>query len=392
MFYAPWCGHCKNLRPQFEQLSESAEGCVVAANRHCLDILVPFVFRVATDGGLYACMLLVLVLRSFLVATTRWARFGAVDCTATESASICREFGVSGYPALKLLKPSKTGGDADVEDFRGPRELAQLMAFVHGHVDAVGNNRLKKRQKERARQQQRRGENGGEAAAGQGSSNKKTKKLPKCKDTAWFYSPKQHVYNLCREFFPPSTTTNASLVEGGRGRDVCVRVRSSGHITMRMNRLPTTRTRTLHNEWWLANDQARWYSDLNCMMHGVTRTCVRACVRARSSRWWVQFFAPSSTQSVAFKKEYKQWAKTLHAAAAAAAAAAAGAIPTTNSPSGGATGGAADADNVWLADIGTHVHLGALNCEDHPGYCTEVLGSTDDVVYPTIKVYGTHVQ
>lgn len=118
---------------------------------------------------------------------------------------------MSGYPTLKLLKPSASGGDPQVEDYRGPRDAPQMMAFVHSHVDAVGNNRLKKRKEERAKRTKK-----------DRSGEQKKKKLPKCKDSAWFYSPKQHVYNLCRDFFPPASTINASLVDGGRGRDVYV--------------------------------------------------------------------------------------------------------------------------------------------------------------------------
>ena len=91
------------------------------------------------------------------------------------------------------------------------------MAFLHSHVDAVGNNKLnsRKRQRREAAKTQNKNEHVDSADT----------KLPKCKDTAWFYSPKQHVYNLCRDFFPPATvasTPETELFNGGRGRDVCV--------------------------------------------------------------------------------------------------------------------------------------------------------------------------
>jgi thiol-disulfide isomerase/thioredoxin len=211
MFFAPWCGHCQRLHPTFSDLAESAAG---------------------------------------------WARFGAIDCTHKDAASVCRENGVSGYPTLKLVKP-----DGTVEDYRGPRDLPQLMAFLHNHVEAVGNNQLGKKKRER-RQKQRQeeeeeeeqgggggnddaaadadeddgqkrqqrggaggagGAGGGGGGGGGGSAAARRRQLEKkCKDTAWFYSsPKQHhVYNLCAEFFPPAATAPGPMLDGGRGRDM----------------------------------------------------------------------------------------------------------------------------------------------------------------------------
>eukprot|EP00766_Chilomastix_caulleryi_P000115 gnl/Chilomastix_caulleri/1107.p1 GENE.gnl/Chilomastix_caulleri/1107~~gnl/Chilomastix_caulleri/1107.p1 ORF type:complete len:117 (+),score=33.74 gnl/Chilomastix_caulleri/1107:74-424(+) len=60
-FFAPWCGHCRNLAPIYEELSTDVEGVEIAE----------------------------------------------VDCTVYQD--ICRDQGIRGYPTVKLFKANKEG-------------------------------------------------------------------------------------------------------------------------------------------------------------------------------------------------------------------------------------------------------------------------------------------
>eukprot|EP00210_Caulerpa_lentillifera_P007336 g7012.t1 len=79
-FYAPWCGHCKNLKPEWEKAATELSGKV---------------------------------------------KVGAVDCTAHES--VCREFGVQGYPTLKYFGMDKSTG---AEDYPGGRDASSIVSFA----------------------------------------------------------------------------------------------------------------------------------------------------------------------------------------------------------------------------------------------------------------------
>jgi protein disulfide-isomerase A6 len=83
-FYAPWCGHCKNLAPEYKILGEAFEK-----------------------------------------AAPRDTVVAKVDCTA--QADVCQQFGVQGYPTLKWFpKHSKTP-----EDYNGGRTAADLIKFIN---------------------------------------------------------------------------------------------------------------------------------------------------------------------------------------------------------------------------------------------------------------------
>lgn len=77
-FYAPWCGHCKSLKPEYEDAAQQLEGKV---------------------------------------------KLGAVDCTQEEG--LCGKFGVRGYPTIKFF-----GGDKNRPvDYNGERTAAGMAEY-----------------------------------------------------------------------------------------------------------------------------------------------------------------------------------------------------------------------------------------------------------------------
>jgi len=80
--FAPWCGHCKSMKPDWDKLMAQFDG-------HA----------------------------STLVAD--------VDCTAGGKA-VCDENGVRGFPTIKFGDPS------DLQDYKGGRDLASLKKFAEG--------------------------------------------------------------------------------------------------------------------------------------------------------------------------------------------------------------------------------------------------------------------
>jgi len=83
-FYAPWCGHCKKMKPSWDQLADEFKdsSTVVIAD---------------------------------------------VDCTKDNNKDLCSRFGVRGYPTIKYFTGS-TGPDGAA--YEGGRELADLKKFA----------------------------------------------------------------------------------------------------------------------------------------------------------------------------------------------------------------------------------------------------------------------
>lgn len=79
--FAPWCGHCKNLAPEWKSAAES----------------------MADEG----------------------VRFGAVD--ADKYRDLGSRFGVKGFPTIKTF-PASAKGDKDASDYNGSRDAAGLIA------------------------------------------------------------------------------------------------------------------------------------------------------------------------------------------------------------------------------------------------------------------------
>ncbi|KAF7646553.1 hypothetical protein LDENG_00185780 [Lucifuga dentata] len=77
-FYAPWCGHCKKLAPEFEKAATRLKGTV---------------------------------------------QLGKVDCTA--NTETCSHFGVTGYPTLKIFRNGR-----DSAPYDGPRTADGIYHFM----------------------------------------------------------------------------------------------------------------------------------------------------------------------------------------------------------------------------------------------------------------------
>ncbi|KAL8803915.1 MAG: hypothetical protein Q9182_002882 [Xanthomendoza sp. 2 TL-2023] len=91
-FYAPWCGHCKNLKPAYEKAAKSLDGL---------------------------------------------AQVAAVDCDNESNKAFCGTMGVQGFPTLKIVKPSKKSGKPTVEDYNGGRTTKDIVDAVKS---AIPNN------------------------------------------------------------------------------------------------------------------------------------------------------------------------------------------------------------------------------------------------------------
>jgi protein disulfide-isomerase A6 len=91
-FYAPWCGHCKNLKPAWETAAKSLAGI---------------------------------------------AKVAAMNCDEEKNKPLCGQMGVQGFPTLKIVRPGKKAGKPTVEDYQGPR---QAKAIVDTVKDKIPNN------------------------------------------------------------------------------------------------------------------------------------------------------------------------------------------------------------------------------------------------------------
>jgi len=86
-FFAPWCGHCKNLAPHWA--------------------------KAATElGGV--------------------AKLGAVD--ATVHAGLASKYGIKGYPTIKVFRPGKKGSP---EDYQGGRTSSDIVTYVKNIAESI---------------------------------------------------------------------------------------------------------------------------------------------------------------------------------------------------------------------------------------------------------------
>ena len=92
-FYAPWCGHCQNLKPAYEKAAKNLEGL---------------------------------------------AKVAAVNCDEDSNKPFCGTMGIKGFPTLKIVRPGlKKGSKPVVEDYNGPRSASGIVEAV---VDKINNH------------------------------------------------------------------------------------------------------------------------------------------------------------------------------------------------------------------------------------------------------------
>ncbi|KAL4916994.1 hypothetical protein BDW62DRAFT_91283 [Aspergillus aurantiobrunneus] len=91
-FYAPWCGHCQNLKPAYEKAAKNLDGL---------------------------------------------AKVAAVNCDDDVNKPFCGQMGVQGFPTLKIVTPSKKPGKPRVEDYQGARSAKGIADAV---VDRIPNH------------------------------------------------------------------------------------------------------------------------------------------------------------------------------------------------------------------------------------------------------------
>ncbi|KAF2754138.1 thioredoxin-domain-containing protein [Pseudovirgaria hyperparasitica] len=91
-FYAPWCGHCQNLKPAYEKAAKNLAGL---------------------------------------------AKVAAMNCDEEANKPFCGQMGVQGFPTLKIVRPGKKAGRPTVEDYQGPRSAKGIVDAV---VDKIPNH------------------------------------------------------------------------------------------------------------------------------------------------------------------------------------------------------------------------------------------------------------
>jgi protein disulfide-isomerase A6 len=91
-FYAPWCGHCQNLKPAYEKAAKKLAGL---------------------------------------------AKVAAINCDEDSNKPLCSQMGVQGFPTLKIVKPGSKPGRPSVEDYEGPRNTKGIVDAV---VDKIPNH------------------------------------------------------------------------------------------------------------------------------------------------------------------------------------------------------------------------------------------------------------
>ena len=111
LFFAPWCGHCKALKPSWEELA-----------------------------GMYDRSSELLI--------------GQVDCTADNSKALCERYDVEGFPDVKFFEAGNPEPDDYEEDERSVEAFVRrhpvrthARSYCPGSRDAFATHRLRMRRR-----------------------------------------------------------------------------------------------------------------------------------------------------------------------------------------------------------------------------------------------------
>ncbi|KAG0378513.1 hypothetical protein BGX24_003592 [Mortierella sp. AD032] len=98
-FYAPWCGHCKNLVPQYKAAAKNLKGI---------------------------------------------AKMAAIDCDDDKNKPLCSQYGVTGFPTIKVFPANRKGGVKYPKDYQGERSakaiVDHLVKMLPNDVQLVSSN------------------------------------------------------------------------------------------------------------------------------------------------------------------------------------------------------------------------------------------------------------
>ncbi|GJJ76928.1 protein disulfide-isomerase A6 [Entomortierella parvispora] len=86
-FYAPWCGHCKNLAPHYKAAAQNLHGIV---------------------------------------------KMVAIDCDEDKNRPTCSRYGIQGFPTIKVFPANRKGtkGVKYPEDYQGRREAKDIVDYL----------------------------------------------------------------------------------------------------------------------------------------------------------------------------------------------------------------------------------------------------------------------
>uniref|UniRef100_A0A060T217 ARAD1C25542p n=1 Tax=Blastobotrys adeninivorans TaxID=409370 RepID=A0A060T217_BLAAD len=86
-FYAPWCGHCRNLAPEYIKAAKKTHDVV---------------------------------------------KFAAIDCNEDANKKRCQKYGINSFPTIKVFR--RVDGKTQIEDYNGPRTGAAIADFALSKV------------------------------------------------------------------------------------------------------------------------------------------------------------------------------------------------------------------------------------------------------------------